>query len=244
MSATPDSRKSVLESLIGFIMDPLPERMVLPERPAAGVLPPEIWAAYEERERERRETSWWYSMLIWHPVDDVRRGFHAGYVWEDVSLDALFASELDGARAIMRRFRGRVTWTAPVWRVWNGRVHSIDSGGVVDMIGNTYADEFDRAVREIEGAFEIKIELERDAKPSYGVTADKAQKEFLAARKAYRSRMLKQLTFRDRLRSDTGQTGLLKRLRSEATLADADFDADVRWLVVGNGAGPGRGARR
>ena len=91
---------------------------------------------------------------------------------------------------------------APGWRIWNGRIHAADEGGLVSRIATTYADAYDRALRRVLLEFDIPAELERKRSIAAGMAAGEARKVYVAKRKAWMQLCREHLAYSRRLRSE------------------------------------------
>lgn len=181
------------------------------------------------------EKDWWRELLVWRRP----KGDPGGEpeVWVDESLNILATTDLDGSRSVVVRYAGWLTHSdkLPGWRIWNGRIHAPDEGGLVSRIGTTYADAYDRALRRVLLEFEIPAELERKRSIASGTAAGDARKVYDTKRKAWLVLCKDHIAYARRLRSDAGQNALLGRLAVECAVDEADFDRTPGWLVMGNG---------
>lgn len=172
---------------------------------------------------------WWKQFVVWGPGAELLAD-------ETLSSRYLPVHDLDGARKLLWKFGGRLTWTDAVgWRCWDGRVHAENRDQMVELICGAFADAYEQAVVELDGVFRRRAEDEMRKAVDGGMEKAEARKAFKLREKEWRGWLRDAESYCDRLRGDPGQKALLSRLVVECAVDEARFDADGKWLVVGNG---------
>jgi len=173
---------------------------------------------------------WWKLLVVWGPGHELLPD-------ETINSEYLPAHDIDGARKVSWKFGGRITYSKALngWRVWNGRAHVPDDCSWVEAICNAFADAHSRAVIEVDAAFRVRAEAEFHKAVGAGVPKDEARRQLATRQKEWRGWMKDVNAYQRRLRSDAGQKALVSRLQTDCAVVEEQFDADGRWLVVGNG---------
>lgn len=180
------------------------------------------------------ERDWWRELLIWRRGKDGKEE-----IWASESLEHLATSDLDGARAVHRRYAGWLTHSGDdktgIWRIWNGRVHVMDHAGVVRQIAHTFADAYDHALRMLETEFAVPAELERVKHISEGMTPAEARKVYATRKKEWQGWMREHIAYGKKIRNKNGLEGIHTVLRTLCAVDESDFDRNPDFVVMGNG---------
>ena len=180
------------------------------------------------------ERDWWRELLVWRRGKDGKEE-----LWLEESLDRLATSDLDGARAVHRRYAGWLTHSGDdksgIWRVWNGRVHVVDASGVVQQISHTYADAYTEALNALISGYERPAKHEMDKLIGEGMPPAEARKGFLTRKKEWQGWLRDHIAYGKRVRSKVGLDAICSVLKTLCAVDESDFDRHPDFIVMGNG---------